>query len=427
MTPKVMSRISFRLLLTMTCVLLSFITQPAHAQTNLKQDALAQINRARLTNGLAPFAYSPILEKAAQRHSDDMARNGFLSDAGSDDSTAKDRMVNAGYPAWSNDRLIWGENLYADVTEFSAALNFILNDPSQARILLNPRYREIGIGAGIADGGKIYWTLLYGAQPNVLPVFINDGNAVTNNSTVAVRLSQEDAVVNGEQNVIGRVLDVRLSSNANFAGASWQPWQPLLEFKFDTKPGVKTVYAQYRDGAGRIANAAASVSYDPNASNAIQSLGPGDIKPNETATVIVTLTPEPTLTSAPVAAPTSPPINGATSTAVVIGGNGVVVAPPTSVPQATPTTPNLRNIPTSFVIDLDATQAAQVTQPAPENRASSIIEIIATETPTMPIAPRSALSRVDFALPAWLLPGYLVAQTAVILIGLYAFFKHRES
>ena len=116
----------------------------------------------------------------------------------------------------------------------------------------------------------------------------------------------------------------------------------------------------------------------------------------------------------------------------MIGDGGVVVAPPTApalsapVPQATPTTPNLRNIPTAFVIDLDATQAAQVTQPAPENRASSIIEIIATETPSVPIAPRSALSRVDFALPTWLLPGYLVAQTAVILIGLYAFFKRRE-
>ncbi len=402
------------------------LAHPAHA--NLKQDALAEINRARLTNGLAPFAYNSILEKAAQRHSDDMARNSFISDAGSDDSTAKDRMVNAGYTAWSNDRLIWGENLYADVSEFSAALNFILNDPSQARILLNPRYREIGIGVGTADGGKLYWTLLYGAQPNVLPVFINDGAAVTNNATVAVRLSQEDAVVNGEPNVIGRVLDVRLSSNASFAGASWQPWQPLLEYKFDTKPGVKTVYAQYRDGAGRTTSAAASISYDPNASNAIESLGPGDIRPNETPTVIVTLTPEPTLTLSPAPnLPTILPLNEATSTAVVIGDSGVIVAPatqaPSPVPQATPTAPSLQNIPTAFVVDLDATQAALVVQPTPENRASSIIEFSATETPVVPIAPRSALSRVDMALPSWLLPGYLVAQTVVILIGLYAFFK----
>ena len=428
-----MKRFSVHLLFPLVfllILLMPFVAQRIHAQTNLKQDALTQINRARLTNGLAPFAYSPILEKAAQRHSDDMARNGFLSDAGSDDSTAKDRMANAGYPAWSNDRLIWGENLYADVTEFSAALNFILNDSSQARILLNPRYREIGIGAGNAEGGKVYWTLLYGAQPNGLPVFINDGAAVTNNATVAVRLSQEEAVVNGEPNVIGRVLDVRLSSNATFAGASWQPWQPLLEFKFDTKPGVKTVYAQYRDGAGRTAGAAASVNYDPNASNAIQSLGPGDIKPNETPRVIVTLTPAPTLTGSPAPNVSTPsPPSDATSTAVVIGDTQVIVAPtaqaPSPVPQATPTTPSLRNIPTAFVIDLDATQAAQVTEPVPDNRASSIIEILVTETPTVPIAPRSALSRVDFLLPSWLVPGYLVAQAVVILIGLYAFFKRR--
>ena len=330
-------------------------------------------------------------------------------------------MANAGYVAWSNDRLIWGENLYADVSEFAVALNFILSDSSQARIMLNPRYREVGIGLGTAEGGKLYWTLLYGAQPNVLPAFINDGASTTNNATVAVRLSQEDAVINGEANAIGRVIEVRLSSNANFAGASWQSWQPLLEFKFDTKPGVKTVYVQYRDGAARTASAAASISYDPNASSAIVPIGPGDIKPNETPTVIVTLTPEPTLTLAP---------SNATPTAVVIGdtAGGVVIETPTSVlpspvPQATPTTPNLGNIPTAFVVDLDLTQAAVL--PTPDDRASSIIEAIATETPTPPPAPRGMLSRVEMVLPTWLVPGYLVAQVAVILIGLFAFFKRR--
>jgi hypothetical protein len=401
-----------------------------YAQANLKQDALAQINRARLTNGLAPLAYSPLLEKAAQRHSDDMARNSFISDAGSDDSTAKDRMVNAGYTAWSNDRLIWGENLYADVSDFSAALSFILNDSSQSRILLNPRYREIGIGVGTAEGGKLYWTLLYGAQPNVLPAFINDGAAVTNNATVAVRLSQEDAVVNGESNVIGRVIDVRLSSNANFAGATWQPWQPLLEYKFDTRPGIKTVYAQYRDGAGRTASATASINYDPNASGAIESLGPGDIRTNETPVIIVTLTPEPTLTLLPpTALPTLPP-SEATPTAVVIGDTAIVgLTPQAPSPQATPTAPSPQNIPTSFVVDLEATQAAQTAEPTPEgnatNRASSIIELIATETPIASAAPRNALARVDMPLPTWLVPGYLIAQTLVVLIALYAFFKRR--
>ena len=418
-----MSKIYFTYLKHLLCVaaLLVASSHIVRAQTNLKQDALAQINRSRLSNGLRPLTFSPILEKAAQRHSDDMARNGFLSDAGSDDSTAKDRMANAGYVAWSNDRLIWGENLYADVSEFAVALNFILSDSSQARIMLNPRYREVGIGLGTAEGGKLYWTLLYGAQPNVLPAFINDGASTTNNATVAVRLSQEDAVINGEANAIGRVIEVRLSSNANFAGASWQSWQPLLEFKFDTKPGVKTVYVQYRDGAARTASAAASISYDPNASSAIVPIGPGDIKPNETPTVIVTLTPEPTLTLAP---------SNATPTAVVIGdtAGGVVIETPTSVlpspvPQATPTTPNLRNIPTAFVVDLDLTQAAVL--PTPDDRASSIIEAIATETPTAPPAPRGMLSRVEMVLPTWLVPGYLVAQVAVILIGLFAFFKRR--
>jgi len=422
------------------CVLVLARPLPSAAQENPRLDAFAQINRARLTNGLAPFAASPLLEKAAQRHSDDMARNNFLGDAGSDDSNAKDRMTQAGYIAWSNDKVIWGENLYADIGEFSAVLNFILTDPSQARILLNPRYREVGLGVSVGENGKSYWTLLYGAQPNVLPIFINDGASVTNNATVALRLSQEDAVSGGESNnVIGRALEVRIGNSPAGTGASWQQWQPLLEYKFDTVPGIKTIYVQYRDGAGRVANAAASIRYDPNASSldTIQPLGPGDIVSNATPTVIVTLTPEPTLTRvAPVDSQSTSAASEGTPTAVVIGGP--LVSEPTATPQplqpapvakATQTAPaNLERIPTAFVIDLAATNAAQFAALANETRAVEplVATIRAPSTDaTLVFVPRNTLARVEVPLPTWLLPAYAVLQTAVIVLGLYAFFKRK--
>jgi uncharacterized protein YkwD len=420
--------------------------QVAIAQTsstpNLKTDALAQINRARLSNGLHPLALNPQLEKAAQRHSDDMARNNFLGDAGSDDSTAKERLLQAGYGAWAGERIIWGENLYADVADFAVALNFILGDASQSRIMLNARYREIGIGVteGSGGGGKLYWTILYGAQPGVLPVFINDGQPVTNNSAVAVRMAQEDAVPGGEGTVIGKVIDVRLSADPNFPNATWQPWTPLIEFRFDTRPGVKTVHVQYRDGASRTTTATASIRYDPNATanDTIQVLGPGDIKQNETPTVVVSLTPEPTLTPQPQPSPTSSPppiqatrtvVSDATPTAVVIGNT--VVLPTATAPAPIPISTTPLVIPTAFVVEVAATEAALApgsnSSDQPVINGSSVIASALPDSPDIKsnASTNTTLSRVGFNLPAWVLPVYLLAQGLVIVIGLSAFLRRK--
>ena len=113
-------------LIALLCVMgLRFAATHAWAQTDTALQAVAQINQARLENGLTPLSISAALERAAQRHSDDQQRGNFLDDTGSDGSTGSDRIAAAGFGTWSGNRLIWGETLYVSTNGFAETLDFI--------------------------------------------------------------------------------------------------------------------------------------------------------------------------------------------------------------------------------------------------------------------------------------------------------------
>lgn len=417
-------------ILVLLCMLFAH-TQLTRAQADSAAQAVTQLNRIRLENGLPPLSISGLLERAAQRHSDDQQRGNFLDDTGSDGSTGKDRLLREGYGAWQGGRTIWGETLYVSTAGFQEVLDFILNDPIQRGLLLNNRYREIGVG--VAGTDRQYWTLHYAAQPNVLPAFINDGSGVTNNANVAVRLTQEDALPEGEGNsTIGRVIEARISSDATMRTVAWQPWQALLEFKFDLKPGLKTIYVQYRDAVGRTVTSAASIRYDPNAANTIKPIGPGAVQtelPATTAAPAAIAAPSapPTASVSPTPAPTLRP--GAplpTSTAVTIGN-----APPTQpAPTAALAAPTAIVVPTAFVYSVDESQRT----PGAADAAGSSVSV-AMETPSAspdasaeatPVPPfsRAAIQQsLASPLMGWLLPIYGVLQTLFIIVAVVFFIR----
>jgi uncharacterized protein YkwD len=55
------------------------------------------LNALRVENGRAPLAYSQMLQNAATRHADDMARRQFFSHTGSDGSDVAERVTKSGY------------------------------------------------------------------------------------------------------------------------------------------------------------------------------------------------------------------------------------------------------------------------------------------------------------------------------------------
>jgi uncharacterized protein YkwD len=357
------------------------------AQTENKSSILSILSQVRVVNGLAPLALNPALEKAAQEHSDDMARKGYVDHVGSDGSSPEERIYAAGYPAWSSLRVA-GEIVYAGNKGFSEALTYLLDDDAQKRVLLNNHFREIGIGftsVTNADGGQTtYWTLTFGAQPNVLPIFINDGVTLINMPQVAIHLTQEDAVLNGENSAMGSALEIRVSSDSTFKGVNWQKWEALVPYTFDKMPGLKTVYVQFRDGGGRTTISTVSVQYDPNSTPQVQPVGPG-AQVASTLAVTDTLaesTPTPFVTMVSVATPVAvtriiTPV--AQVTAIVL-----VVSPP---PQEEP-----------------------IETPVPSTTPSS----------------RTLVDRPDAVLPDWLFPLYLFTQGVVVALGAVAFFRMKR-
>jgi hypothetical protein len=373
-------------------------------QSQGKLEVLGKLNEARRSNGLPPLAWNPLLDKAAQRHSDDMARRSFVDETGSDGSSPSQRIEAAGYAAWPQQR-VWAESIYAGQGDFDEALSFFLSDDGQRRILLNPKLREVGVGIA-QDNLRTYWTLTFGSQPNLLPVFVNDDAPVTNERQVAVMLTQEEAVPAGSANAIGRVIEVRLSDRPDFVGAQWQPWERLIPFTLARQPGQQTIYVEMRDGAGRTTIAADSIEYDPNARNTIRPIPPGGeappLEPTEAA-------PPATISASETVAPGGMPPGETVAVVVTLAPETTATA--TAVPVQFPQTVIVVVMPTAT--------------PAPQEAESPVTTtIIPASAPDDGMQP-FAVAQVDIPVMEWLVPAYLIAQAGVIVLGLFALLRRR--
>ncbi|MCS7325094.1 MAG: CAP domain-containing protein [Anaerolineae bacterium] len=352
-------------------------------QNEAQSEAWRKLNALRRANGASLLAWNAQLATAAQRHAEDMASNGFLDELGSDGSAPEQRIAATGYPSWQEKR-VWAELLYAGRGTFDDALRFFQVDEAQRTTLLDLRFREVGIGIA-SDGRYTYWVVTLGAQPNVLPMFINDGDAFTNQRTVSVQIAQEEAMPQGGANAIGRIIEVRLSERPDFADASWQRWEPLLPFTLSPGAGVKTIYAEVRDAAGRIATTSARIEYDP--TRAVQAA----LLPPDPASAAITPPPLPTLDPSLLPTPTPSPQPTPLPTQPIVlpkvpRGESVTV-----IVRATPTP-----MPAGFLTEIE-------TQPEP-----------------------SAAPAQHTALPLGdVLVGYLIAQAALLMLFVRAFTRHR--
>ena len=289
-------RIALAVLVAMA--LLAGWARPAAQQSDFAFDFYNAINRARLNDGLAPLGLSTLLTLAAQRHAEDIAKRGVASHDGADGSSYQQRIREAGYRAW-NDGLLVNEVVWLGLGGPVDALNWFRNRAEEWAIFTDARYREIGVGYAEDGQGVRYFVITFGARPGVLPIFINDGAAVTESPVVAVRLTNEEAVPMGEGAWIGNAIEVRLSDTPDFNGAAWQPWEPLLPWPLSgTEPGKYAVYVQFRDGANRTAVAEATIQLvepgeAPATPTALPELGTEPLPSSETPSPEAEGTPQP--------------------------------------------------------------------------------------------------------------------------------------
>jgi uncharacterized protein YkwD len=128
------------------------------AVDSLEADVLVEINALRRSHGLAPLRTSLRLRAAADMHSAAMARGGFFQHESADGSAFWKRIQRsysgAGYRTWSvGENLLWA----SPSIDAKTALQMWLDSPSHRKILLTPRWREIGLSAVQAPAAGGYF------------------------------------------------------------------------------------------------------------------------------------------------------------------------------------------------------------------------------------------------------------------------------
>jgi uncharacterized protein YkwD len=131
----------------------------------LEAGVLQQLNAVRADHGLSALRTNAKLAAAASQHSREMADDGYF-DHNSVDGTSFATRIAKWYPLGSFHSWIVGENLLwsSPSVDPPEAVAMWMRSPGHRANILNPRFREIGIGA-------IYSTAARGTYTHV-PVTI---------------------------------------------------------------------------------------------------------------------------------------------------------------------------------------------------------------------------------------------------------------
>jgi uncharacterized protein YkwD len=120
-----------------------------------RRELLRRLDDERAAAGAPPLRLSPALDRAAQRHVDDVAARGSLRGEHRPEQAMEQRLREAGYDAHQ-----WAENLMSGPASPAELLAAWRRDDSDGtfRRLLEPVYTEVGIGIGRfrLDGAPLY-------------------------------------------------------------------------------------------------------------------------------------------------------------------------------------------------------------------------------------------------------------------------------
>ncbi|MGD1702432.1 CAP domain-containing protein [Dapis sp. BLCC M229] len=124
---------------------------------------VALTNQERTQLGLDPLTADPLLNQAAQTHTENMAELDFFDHTGLDGSSAGDRIEATGY-----DFSAWAENIAAGQQTPEAVVAAWMGSDGHRANILNPDLEEIGVGYYFLedDTGSVnanhYWTQVFG-------------------------------------------------------------------------------------------------------------------------------------------------------------------------------------------------------------------------------------------------------------------------
>ena len=128
--------------------------KPATTASAVTARIVQLVNAERAKAGCSPLTLNPVLTRAAQAHSADMAAHGTMSHTGSDGSSPGDRLTRAGY-LWS----AYGENVAYGYATAEQVMAGWMASPGHRANILTCSFKEIGVG--FAQPGS-YWTQDFG-------------------------------------------------------------------------------------------------------------------------------------------------------------------------------------------------------------------------------------------------------------------------
>lgn len=125
----------------------------------IRARVLDRANLERLAHGAMPLRLNPELNTAAQRQSRALAVHGLRGHIGLDGSSPADRARAAGYGG-----TVFGETLSETYLSDLATLAAWLQRADTRDVILDACGQDMGFGYHQDATGKIWWTLLIGAQ-----------------------------------------------------------------------------------------------------------------------------------------------------------------------------------------------------------------------------------------------------------------------
>ncbi|MDI5903998.1 CAP domain-containing protein, partial [Streptomyces sp. 12257] len=128
------------------------------ALTRTADEVVGLTNRERARAGLPPLGVDPLLARAAQAYSTDMAVRAFYSHTSPEGTQPWDRAAAAG----STRRSI-GENIACGQRSAAEVVEGWMNSPGHRANILKPGFTHIGIGFAGGGPAGTYWTQLFGA------------------------------------------------------------------------------------------------------------------------------------------------------------------------------------------------------------------------------------------------------------------------
>ncbi|MCW2925530.1 MAG: Allergen V5/Tpx related [Thermoleophilia bacterium] len=118
---------------------------------------LSLINAERAKAGLGAVTYNSTLDTAAEKHAGQMSTVGKMAHDNIGDGDPGERIRAEGFSK------AWGENVATGQTSPEQVVREWMASPEHRRNILDPNFRQMGVGYVTAANGRSYWAQEFGA------------------------------------------------------------------------------------------------------------------------------------------------------------------------------------------------------------------------------------------------------------------------